>query len=185
MTMSRPADKTLDSTPLGALPPLCVDLDGTLLRIDTLHESAFAAAFDDWRILFGLPGWLAEGKAKLTAELASRWRFDPATLPYNTELLEYIIGNGFVSDVLNDWARGFADKILVREFQTSFSSSFWEALRLCRMRPLPPCQLRKVLLLQCAERSFGAVAGHLTPSQCQDRGRSSGEHLVKIRDRPH
>jgi len=89
MTMSRPEDKTLKSTPPGAL-PLCVDLDGTLLRIDTLHESAFAAAFDDWRVLFRLPGWLAEGKAKLKAELAGRWRFDPATLPYNADLLEYI-----------------------------------------------------------------------------------------------
>jgi 4-hydroxybenzoate polyprenyltransferase len=89
MTMSRTEDKTLKSTPPGVL-PLCVDLDGTLLHIDTLHESTFAAAFDDWRVLFRLPGWLAEGKAKLKAELAGRWRFDPATLPYNAALLEYI-----------------------------------------------------------------------------------------------
>src|SRR5271163_357161 len=74
--MSRPEEKTLKSTPSDVL-PLCVDLDGTLLRIDTLHESTFAAAFDDWRVLFRLPGWLAEGKAKLKAELASRWGFDP------------------------------------------------------------------------------------------------------------
>ena len=47
MTMSRTEDKTLKSTPPGVL-PLCVDLDGTLLHIDTLHESTFAAAFDDW-----------------------------------------------------------------------------------------------------------------------------------------
>jgi 4-hydroxybenzoate polyprenyltransferase/phosphoserine phosphatase len=89
MTISRPEDLTLKSAPPGAL-PLCVDLDGTLLRIDTLHESTFAAAFDDWRVLFRLPGWLAEGKAKLKGELAARWRFDPATLPYNADLLEYI-----------------------------------------------------------------------------------------------
>src|SRR5271166_2043380 len=38
------------------------------------------------------------------------------------------IGNGFVFDVLNDWARGFIDRDgkFVREFQTSFNSGFWE-----------------------------------------------------------
>ena len=89
MTMSRLADETFRPAPSGGL-PLCVDLDGTLLHIDTLQESTFAAAFADWRVLFRLPGWLAEGKAKLKAELAKRWRFDPATLPYNADLLQYI-----------------------------------------------------------------------------------------------
>jgi 4-hydroxybenzoate polyprenyltransferase/phosphoserine phosphatase len=78
------------TTPIGSA-PLCVDLDGTLLRINSLHESAFSAAFQDWRVLLRVPFWLAEGKAKLKAELASRWRFDPATLPYNTPLLEYLV----------------------------------------------------------------------------------------------
>jgi 4-hydroxybenzoate polyprenyltransferase/phosphoserine phosphatase len=89
MTMTRLAEETCTSTPSGVL-PLCVDLDGTLLHIDTLQESTFAAAFDDWRILLRLPGWLIEGKAKLKSELAKRWRFDPATLPYNADLLKYI-----------------------------------------------------------------------------------------------
>lgn len=36
--------------------------------------------------------------------------------------------NGYVLDVFNDWARGFADRDgkFVREFQTTFNSSFWE-----------------------------------------------------------
>jgi 4-hydroxybenzoate polyprenyltransferase len=89
VTLSRSADETITPAPPG-LVPLCVDLDGTLLHIDTLQESAFAAAFDDWRVLFRLPGWLVEGKAKLKAELAKRWRFDPATLPYNADLLQYM-----------------------------------------------------------------------------------------------
>jgi 4-hydroxybenzoate polyprenyltransferase/phosphoserine phosphatase len=80
---------SLKSAPPGPL-PLCVDLDGTLLHIDTLHESAFAAAFDNWRVLLRLPGWLGEGKARVKAELAKRWRFNPATLPYNAYLLDYI-----------------------------------------------------------------------------------------------
>lgn len=38
------------------------------------------------------------------------------------------IRNGFVFDVLNDWARGFVDRDgkFVQEFQTSFNSGFWE-----------------------------------------------------------
>ncbi len=38
------------------------------------------------------------------------------------------LGNGFTLDVLNDWARGFADRDgkFVEEFQTTFNSGFWE-----------------------------------------------------------
>jgi hypothetical protein len=36
--------------------------------------------------------------------------------------------NGFNCDLLNDWARGFQhrDGKFVKEFQTTFDSSFWE-----------------------------------------------------------
>lgn len=37
-------------------------------------------------------------------------------------------GNGYTWEVVNDWARGFVDRDgkFVREFQTTFNSSFWE-----------------------------------------------------------
>ncbi len=70
--------------------PLCVDLDGTLLPIDTLPESAVGAFLNDFRVVFRLPGWLLRGKATLKHELAARWDFDPALLPYNNPLLEYL-----------------------------------------------------------------------------------------------
>lgn len=70
--------------------PLCVDLDGTLLRIDSLHEAAFGAVFADWRVAFSIPGWLVEGKARLKQELATRWAFDPAALPYSRAVLDYL-----------------------------------------------------------------------------------------------
>ncbi len=70
--------------------PLCVDMDGTLLRIDTLHEAAVAAVLTDWRTALRLPGWLGEGKARLKQELAQRWIFDAATLPYSQSLLAYL-----------------------------------------------------------------------------------------------
>jgi 4-hydroxybenzoate polyprenyltransferase len=65
-------------------------MDGTLLRIDTLPEALFAAAFANWRVLPQVPGWLSQGKAQLKQELAQRWQFDPAGLPYNRPLLEWL-----------------------------------------------------------------------------------------------
>jgi hypothetical protein len=46
--------------------------------------------------------------------------------PNFRSLLE--LRNGFTLDVLNDWANGFVDRDrkFVREFQTTFNSSFWE-----------------------------------------------------------
>jgi 4-hydroxybenzoate polyprenyltransferase len=85
--IDRPSDvESVPSIPL----PLCIDMDGTLLRTDTLHESAAAAVFADWRAVYRLPIWLARGKANLKRELARRWNFDPATLPYNRLLVEHI-----------------------------------------------------------------------------------------------
>lgn len=70
--------------------PLCVDLDGTLLATDSLQEAAVAACLADPRVVFALPGWLAQGKARLKHELAERWDFDPAHLPYHLEFLAYL-----------------------------------------------------------------------------------------------
>jgi len=68
--------------------PLCVDLDGTVLKIDTLHEAAVASVVADPSVLWKIPGWLSRGKAVLKRELAVRWRFDAARLPYKPEVLE-------------------------------------------------------------------------------------------------
>ena len=70
--------------------PLCVDLDGTLLTIDTFQEAAVAAFLQDPRMVLSLPRWLAQGKARLKQELAARWDFDPALLPYNFFVLDYL-----------------------------------------------------------------------------------------------
>lgn len=70
--------------------PLCVDLDGTLLTIDTLPEAAAAVCLRAPQAILALPGWLARGKARLKQELALRWDFDPAQLPYNFAFLAYL-----------------------------------------------------------------------------------------------
>jgi 4-hydroxybenzoate polyprenyltransferase/phosphoserine phosphatase len=70
--------------------PLVVDLDGTLIRTNMLHESALTVLrnhpFDTLRI----PLWLLSGKAVLKRHLAQRSDFDPVSLPYNQDLLFWL-----------------------------------------------------------------------------------------------
>lgn len=70
--------------------PIVVDLDGTLIRTDMLHESALRMMRDKPFQLLGIPFWLARGKAVLKQILASKTAFDPASLPYNDELLAWL-----------------------------------------------------------------------------------------------
>ncbi len=70
--------------------PLVVDLDGTLIYGDMLHESCISAVRAKPHALFAIPFWLTRGKAYLKARLAQLSTFDPAHLPYNSEVLEYI-----------------------------------------------------------------------------------------------
>jgi 4-hydroxybenzoate polyprenyltransferase len=67
--------------------PLCVDLDGTLLRTDLFYESLLALLARKPVALFLLPVWLLRGKAALKREIASRVDLDVATLPYNDQLI--------------------------------------------------------------------------------------------------
>ncbi|HDZ10221.1 UbiA family prenyltransferase [Pseudohongiella sp.] len=70
--------------------PLVVDLDGTLIHTDMLHESALKVLREQpWATLL-IPVWLVRGKAVLKQHLADRSRFDPGSLPYNEELLTWL-----------------------------------------------------------------------------------------------
>ena len=71
-------------------PPLCVDLDGTLVKSDTLYDLTLALARHQPAALLQLPGWLMQGKAALKRRLADAIQIDPAHLPYNRELLQYL-----------------------------------------------------------------------------------------------
>ncbi|WP_158941704.1 UbiA family prenyltransferase [Granulicella sp. S190] len=73
-----------------ALPILCVDLDGTLVKSDTLHDSALAVARHHPAALLHLPAWLLQGKAALKRHLAATVQLDVAHLPYNRELVQYL-----------------------------------------------------------------------------------------------
>ena len=72
------------------LPPLVVDLDGTLIKTDLLFETA--NRFVTHRLLRApsLIGWLFRGRAVMKAELAERAAPDAATLPYHEPLLAWL-----------------------------------------------------------------------------------------------
>jgi 4-hydroxybenzoate polyprenyltransferase len=70
--------------------PLAIDLDGTLIRSDLLHESLTQLlAAHPWSVV-SMPNWLISGKARFKREIAIRTRIDPAHLPYDLELLRWI-----------------------------------------------------------------------------------------------
>ena len=78
----------MESVPGQSAPPLCVDLDGTLLRSDLLLESALALLAQRPWMLLAFPWWLLGGKAHLKRQIASRVSLDPASLPYDHRVLE-------------------------------------------------------------------------------------------------
>jgi 4-hydroxybenzoate polyprenyltransferase/phosphoglycolate phosphatase-like HAD superfamily hydrolase len=70
--------------------PLIVDLDGTLVHTDMLHETSLRVLRDSPWDLLRLSVWLPQGKAIVKQNLATRARFDPQHLPYNEELLHWL-----------------------------------------------------------------------------------------------
>ena len=67
--------------------PLCVDLDGTLVRSNVLVETLVGTLKHRPLLVFALPVWLARGRATLKRELAARADIDVARLPYDEALL--------------------------------------------------------------------------------------------------
>jgi len=70
--------------------PLCVDLDGTLIKSDSLFDAVCQLLHRNPARLWQLPLWLAGGRAHLKAEVARRAPLDPSRLPYNAELVAYL-----------------------------------------------------------------------------------------------
>ncbi len=70
--------------------PLVVDLDGTLVRTDMLHESVLRIVRDKPLQLLHIPGWLVTGKAHLKQRLAGLTRFDADILPYDRALIDWL-----------------------------------------------------------------------------------------------
>jgi len=70
--------------------PLCVDLDGTLVRTDTLIESLLELIKRRPLAALLVPFWLFKGKAGFKSEVAARVSLPPATLPYRDGFVPWL-----------------------------------------------------------------------------------------------
>ena len=77
-------------TPRGTQIPLCVDLDGTLIKTDLLWESLARLLRQNPLQLLSILFWWTRGRAFLKQQLAKRVSIDPATLPYNQPFLAFL-----------------------------------------------------------------------------------------------
>jgi len=77
--------------------PLCVDVDGTLVKSDTLMDSLLLLFRSRPLDALQFPLWLLRGKAAVKAEVGRRVALDVRHLPYNRSVIEYLEtqrGNG-------------------------------------------------------------------------------------------
>ena len=74
-------------TGVGDPVPLIVDVDGTLLRSDLLHEAALAFVASHPLSVWRLFAWLTGGKANLKAELAARVGNSVDSIPLREEVV--------------------------------------------------------------------------------------------------
>jgi len=70
--------------------PLCVDLDGTLVKTDTLLESVLLLFRKQPFSISLIPYWLLRGKAHFKRQIANIVMPEPALLPYRQDLLEFL-----------------------------------------------------------------------------------------------
>ncbi len=72
--------------------PLCVDLDGTLIRSDVTIETALALLRRNPLNLFRFIFWLVKGRAHLKREIATRTQVHVSRLPYDQRVLDWLRG---------------------------------------------------------------------------------------------
>src|SRR5215470_14910566 len=82
--------KSVSAVPKPARQVLCVDLDGTLVRTDTLLEGVLRILKREPLLVFALFGWLLRGRAYLKRKVAERAGLRPTELPYCKELIAFL-----------------------------------------------------------------------------------------------
>ena len=73
-----------------AVVPLCVDLDGTLIKTDLLWESVLALVRRNPLYIVLVVAWLLKGKAHLKDAVARRVAIEPGRLPYQPQVIELL-----------------------------------------------------------------------------------------------
>jgi len=88
--MRKPKSQTLSLSETSGGDVLCVDLDGTLVRTDTLLEAILRLIKTSPVALFWIFAWMLRGKAHLKRMVAERVVLDPADLPFDAEVLAFL-----------------------------------------------------------------------------------------------
>jgi 4-hydroxybenzoate polyprenyltransferase len=70
--------------------PLCVDLDGTLVKSDTFVDSLMVLARRSPLAFLQTPWWALKGKARFKAQVCAQVTLDVEHLPYNRQLLAWL-----------------------------------------------------------------------------------------------
>jgi 4-hydroxybenzoate polyprenyltransferase len=94
--------------------PLCLDLDGTLVKSDTLVDSVLVLARQKPAEILRIPSWIAQGKAQFKKHVTSAVTLDVEHLPYNRPLLEWLRaehGAGRAIYLATASDRGLADRV--------------------------------------------------------------------------
>lgn len=72
--------------------PLCIDLDGTLVRTDVLVEAALGLLRRNPFYVFAFVGWILRGRAHLKHQIARRSDLEVSALPYDRRVLDWLRG---------------------------------------------------------------------------------------------
>ncbi len=70
--------------------PLCVDLDGTLVKTDTFAQALLLLIRTRPAALLSIPRWAAEGLAAFKQRIAQEVLLDPAALPFHSDFLSFL-----------------------------------------------------------------------------------------------
>lgn len=70
--------------------PLCVDMDGTLVKTDTFAQALLLLIRTRPDALLSIPKWAKAGLAALKRKVAQEVQLDPAALPYHEGLLAFL-----------------------------------------------------------------------------------------------
>lgn len=70
--------------------PLCVDLDGTLVKTDTFAQALLLLIRTRPAALLSIPHWASGGLAALKRRVAQEIELDPAALPFHPGLLTFL-----------------------------------------------------------------------------------------------
>jgi 4-hydroxybenzoate polyprenyltransferase len=114
--------------------PLVVDLDGTLLRTDSLIESVFVLARRHFLQLVEVPFWLTKGLANFKHRMSLIAMPDVHTLPYRADLLAYlhaqraqgrflVLATAADAELAREiaWETGLFDRVIASDGTTNLS----------------------------------------------------------------